>query len=207
MFEETVSGTTKGNLEILSRVPVIGQFYLAGGTAAALQLGHRISEDLDFFSREEFSADNMVSLLRGKGKLIIDKKLSDTLLGVLNGTKVSFFHYPYPMLHKFGSFLSVNLASLVDIACMKIDTIASRGLKRDFVDLYFIMENRNYKFSQLLAFFQEKYSGAKYNLNHIKKSLTYFDEADGEPGPKMLAGDFSWEKIKEFFVAETSRLS
>lgn len=206
MFEQAISETTKRNLEILSQVQIVGQFYLAGGTAAALQLGYRISEDLDFFSREEFSSDNIANLLRSKGKLIIDKKMSDTLLGNFSGTKISFFHYPYPTLHEFSSFLSVNLASLVDIACMKIDTIASRGLKRDFVDLYFIMEDRNYKLDQLLAFFQEKYSGAEYNLNHIKKSLTYFDEADGEPGPKMLIKGFSWQKIKFFFQSEVRKL-
>lgn len=206
MFEQTISKQTRSNLEILSSADFIKKFYLAGGTAAALQLGHRISEDLDFFSEKEFLPDNLIESLRSSGELIIDKKLPDTLLGGFNETKISFFHYPYPMLYEFSSFLSVDLASLVDIACMKIDTVASRGLKRDFVDLYFIMENRNYKLGQLLTFFQEKYSGVKYNLNHIKKSLIYFDETNGDPDPNILMSNYSWQKIKEFFIAEVKNL-
>lgn len=207
MFEQTITEQTRHNLEILSSEDLIGNgnFYLAGGTGAALQMGHRISEDLDFFSQKEFSTDHLVKILKGKGDLKIDKKLADTLLASFNGTKVSFFYYPYPVLENFESFLNVNLVSPIDIACMKIDSISSRGSKRDFVDLFFIAKSGK-NLSELLSLFEKKYSGAKYNMNHIKKSLIYFDDADKEPDPKMLASDFSWAKAKRFFEEEVRKI-
>lgn len=202
MFKEVVSEQTRHNLELLTGEGRLQKFYLAGGTAAALQIGHRVSEDLDFFSEAEFSVEGLITALKVLGDLIIDKKLEDTLLGNLNGTKVSFFYYPYPLIGEFGNYLGVRLASLTDIACMKIDTIASRGLKRDFIDLYYISQKTGQRLAEWLELFQRKYHGIRYNLNHIKKSLTYFENAENDPTPHMLKQDFSWRDVKQFFVEE-----
>ena len=202
MFKEAVSEQTRHNLELLTGEGRLQKFYLAGGTAAALQIGHRVSEDLDFFSETEFSVEGLITALKVLGDLIIDKKLEDTLLGNLNGTKVSFFYYPYPLIGEFGNYLGVRLASLADIACMKIDTIASRGLKRDFVDLYYISQKTGQRLADWLELFQRKYQGIRYNLNHIKKSLTYFENAEDDPIPHMLRQDFSWGDVKQFFIEE-----
>lgn len=202
MFEETITYQTRNNLEILSSKDLIRSFYLAGGTAAALQLGHRVSEDLDFFSKERFSVNGLIDILKNSGELILEKKLEDTLLASFDKTKTSFFYYPYPILESPIPFRGVSLASLIDIACMKVDSISSRGLKRDFIDLFFILKKENKSLFEILNLFEKKYAGFKYNLNHIKKSLVYFDDADREPEPKMLISEFSWPEIKIFFRNE-----
>lgn len=207
MFEKTITVETKRNLEILSSGDLIDNFYLAGGTGAALQLGHRTSEDLDFFSKDEFFIDRLINFLKESGDLKIDKKSEDTLSADFNGTRISFFYYSYPVLEIFKSFLNIKLASLIDIACMKIDSISSRGLKRDFVDLFFIVKSGEKDLSEFLSLFEIKYSKVKYNMNHIKKSLIYFDDADKEPDPKMLVSDFSWEEAKRFFEKEARKIT
>lgn len=207
MFKQTISEQTNRNLEVLSANGLLQNFYLAGGTAAALQLGHRVSEDLDFFSREIFSVDRLISRLQTRGELLTDKKLADTLLASFGGTRVSFFYYPYGLLNSFVGFEGVNLASLIDIACMKIDAISSRGIKRDFVDLFYIAKNQGQSLSDILVLFQKKYQGINYNLNHIKKSLVYFDTADNDLNPNMLIQNFSWPEIKTFFETEVKRLT
>lgn len=206
MFEQAVSKSLRQNLEILGKWPPIKDFYLAGGTAVALQIGHRISEDLDFFSRHEFEVDKLIIFLSEKGQFELDKKLEDTILGSFNGLRVSFFYYPYKLLEGFLQYGSINLASLIDIACMKIDSISSRGLKRDFVDLYFILRQISKNLNEILELFKKRYEGIEYNLHHIKKSLVYFENADNEPDPDMLVSDFSWNSIKDFFQSEIKNL-
>ena len=94
--------------------------------------------------------------------------------------------------------MKLNIASLEDIGCMKIDTISSRGKKRDFVDLFFILNNKNLSLKEFLDYFDSKYGVENFNLYHILKSLVYFEDAEKDPDLLMLA-EFSWEDLKSFF--------
>ena len=96
------------------------------------------------------------------------------------------------------------MADIKDIACMKLDAISTRGTKRDFIDLYFILQNE--ALTDVLKWFEQKYKGLQYNLTHIVKSLTYFEDAEKEVMPKMLI-DVSWLQIKQFFKEETENLA
>jgi hypothetical protein len=186
-------------LQVLSRQDFMGSFYLAGGTGCALHIGHRRSHDFDFFSGTKFENFPIQNSLRNQGQFVIDYSDSNTLVGSFNGTKISLFHYAYPLIEEAVNDLGVRVASLVDIGCMKIDAISSRGTKRDFVDLFFILKNLGVDLKAFFGYFDRKYGPDGFNRHHVLKSLVYFEDADKEPEPEMLV-DFSWAVTKRFFV-------
>ncbi|MBI5574353.1 MAG: nucleotidyl transferase AbiEii/AbiGii toxin family protein [Elusimicrobia bacterium] len=205
MFIKTVTKETRKNLAILGKSKFIQNFYLVGGTGLALQLGHRISLDLDFFTSKEFRTQDLKNKISLLGNFSITQEEENTLSGIFGGTRISFFYYRYPLLFPCKKFLNIKLAHILDIACMKIDTISSRGGKKDFIDMYFTCK-KGYKLRDILNFFKEKYKDIKYNELHILKSLDYFTDADNDPTPKMLK-DTNWTKIKLFFTNETRKIA
>jgi Nucleotidyl transferase AbiEii toxin, Type IV TA system len=172
-------------------------FYLAGGTACAIQLGHRISVDLDFFQVAQFHADELSQQLALEGITLAAEEVSPgTVKGQLAGTAVSFFHYPYPLLSTPIEWEGIRLASLIDIGLMKITAIASRGAKKDFVDLYYILQHLGSP--NVFARFSEKYPIERLDPYHYLRSLTYFEDAETEPDPRMLVL-WNWEETKDYF--------
>ena len=200
---EVISDAREAALRSLRDAKVLDRFYLAGGTGIALRFGHRLSQDLNFFAPNLFDES---SLLRQVDRLVgfsLVAKEPHTLHAVIQETKLSFLGYPYPMLFPSAQFLQVAVADSRDIACMKISAIVSRGMKRDFMDLY--ASAQQFGLGTLLQFFERKYAQTRYNRLHILKSLTFFEDADKDPMPHMLI-PIDWEQVKEFFVRQTSRL-
>lgn len=193
MYQKVINVKTKRILETIDKIKKIENFYLAGGTALALQLKHRKSIDLDWFSQKEFDVGILKKDLSFCGNLKIDLEDKQTLNCRLDDVKISFFVYPYKILFPLIDFNKIKLADERDIACMKIDAIVSRGAKKDFIDLYFLL--KKYHLEDLLDLFDKKYVGIKYNKFHLLKSLTYFDDAESEPMPEMLK-KISWKEIK-----------
>ncbi len=187
----------------LKSVPFAPSFYLAGGTGLALYLGHRRSIDLDFFSTESVDEDALLRDLHELPRLSVIAKDRHTLELHLCNTRVSFMTYPYPLLFPLKSFLEIEVADPRDIACMKMSAIAGRGSKRDFIDLYAV--SRDHRLADLLDLFQQKYKKVQYNIVHVLKSLTFFDDADKEPPPDLLI-DISWDEVKRFFASEAPTL-
>ncbi len=181
-------------------------FYLAGGTGCALHIGHRRSGDFDFFTQTEFEIFPLQNTLRNLGRFVADYSGAGTLVGRLGDTKISLFHYGYPLLEEAVDYLGMRVASLVDIGCMKIDAISSRGTKRDFVDLFFILKTLGLDLKTFFDHFEEKYGPEGFNRYHVLKSLIYFEDADQEPELEMLT-DFSWAEAKRFFVESVGGLN
>lgn len=203
MYPESISEKTRTVLEKIGQSNIGKKFYLAGGTALAIKLGHRQSIDLDWFSRENFSNTDLKKELSGLGDFVLDNESEGTINGSLDQIRVSFFCYDYSQLFPLIQFERINLADERDIAAMKIDAISSRGSKKDFIDLYFLLEK--YSLLELIDFFETKYKGIKYNKLHIFKSLVYFDDAENEPMPVMTQ-KAEWEKIKERIGVEVRKL-
>jgi len=186
----------------LSKREILQGFYLAGGTGMALHIGHRISRDLDFF-KQSFDEKTLLNALSGIDELSVVSTDRETLHLTIEGVKVSFLGYPYPLLLPSEIYSGMPVADPRDIACMKISAISGRGSKRDFVDLY--VAARRYLLKDLLDFFKTKFARINYNMVHILKSLTYFEDAEKEPMPHMLA-PILWDEIKEFFMSEVPEL-
>lgn len=204
MFVDALPAGTRANLALLAKAGLADPFYLAGGTAAALYLGHRVSVDLDFFGPDPFDSSLLVGELASLGQFRLDRIAPDTLLGELTRVKISFFRYRYPLVAEPAEALGARIASLPDIAAMKLDAISRRRTKRDFVDLFFIAQS-GLKVVEALMWYQRKYARLDVSVVHVVKSLAYFVDAELDPSPRMLV-DFSWERVKRFFEQEAKSL-
>ena len=202
---ESIPSPTQDDLEILAKTALLKDFYLAGGTGLATYLNHRDSIDLDFFSLHEFNENQLVAELAQAGTFALSVKEQGTVSGSFRETLVSFFHYPYPLLEKPVETRNVSIASIRDIACMKLDAASSRGTKKDFIDLYCIVHMTNHALPELLVSFSQKFAIIKYNLMHIKKSLLYFADAEQDPMPLMRM-PLAWETVRTFFEKEVPKL-
>ena len=179
---------------------VARSFYLAGGTALALRLGHRVSLDLDLFSatnalRAE-ERRTLLDALKASGPLKIKGAKDGTCHLDLGGTPVSLFHYDYPMLGRPQSWRGLAVASLEDIAAMKLSAVLGRGSKKDFIDLYELCQRPGLVRVMATA-------GRKFPLHadfplQAARALLHFEDAEKEPMPRML-GATPWEDIKSYF--------
>lgn len=193
MHQEALTKNTKSVLDAIGDSGIAKDFYLAGGTALALYFGHRFSVDLDWFA-EKFDYTPIFRSRLGKlGKLSIDSESEKTFNGALNGVRISFFEYPYPLIAPKNKYKeNIYLAGIPDIAAMKLETIGSRGSYKDFIDVYFLLQK--YSLKETLGFVRKKFVNIDYNEAHLLKALTYFKDAKGTPKPKMIQ-IVAWEKI------------
>jgi predicted nucleotidyltransferase component of viral defense system len=205
MFEKTLIPNAKKYLGILGHSGLLNNSYLAGGTGLALQLGHRISEDLDFFTTIDFTPRNFSSDLSKIFTFREDQTSKGTLIGSINGIRFSLFNYDYPLIYRPVEYLSLKIADIRDIAAMKIDTIGSRGLKRDFIDLYYICR-AGHELDFLFKIYEKKYRKSRPSITHIKKSLIYFEDADSDQMPRMIK-KVKWPDIKNWFQKEIIKLA
>jgi len=203
MFTTGVSPVTRHSLALLGKLNFLGQFYLAGGTACALRLGHRLSYDLDFFTQKDFVGKELLTLMRKNGDFKLDQIKKNTLLGVFENTKVSFFKYDYPVIDKLELFDGIKVAGIKDLIAMKIDAIATRGVKRDFIDLYFL--SQKIKLIDSFNYYTKKYVKQNLNLLHAVRSLTYFIDTEKDEMPEMLKS-CDWQEVKKYFLTETPKL-
>jgi predicted nucleotidyltransferase component of viral defense system len=197
MFTKALPPTTLQGLKLTKEIQGLKSAYLAGDTALTLHLGHRLSEDLDFFTPKEFSELSLISELKQKTKFTLERQAWQTIIGKIGPTKFSLFYYQYPLLKSLQKTDFVNLASLEDIAAMKLHAISDRGSKKDFFDFYHLL--KTFSLPQIFNFYDQKYSKLQEHKFHILKSLTYFEPADQEADLDLLDTSTSWPQIKTFF--------
>ena len=188
---QTVYPDTLELLKTLMRLPILGQMRLVGGTALALQYGHRRSVDLDFFGHTTEDVDELTQYLSNSIDEVVRHSCTKRIKAyMLNGIKVDIVNYDYPWIGDPIIEDGIRLASDMDIAAMKVNAIG-RGTKKDFIDVYFLL--RHFSFEDLLKLYQKKYQdGSEYRA---LLSMTYFIDADPQPMPFMFE-DVDWETIK-----------
>lgn len=188
---QTVYPDTMELLKRLMRLPILGQMRLVGGTALALQYGHRRSVDLDFFGHTTEDVDELTQYLSNSIDEVVRHSCTKRIKAyMLNGIKVDIVNYDYPWIGDPIIEDGIRLASDMDIAAMKVNAIG-RGTKKDFIDVYFLL--RHFSFEDLLKLYQKKYQdGSEYRA---LLSMTYFIDADPQPMPFMFE-DVDWETIK-----------
>lgn len=198
---ETVYPGTLGLLKKLMAFPALEDFYLVGGTALSLHLGHRISVDLDLFSNSEFDTQELVQKL--ENEISIERIIGEaknTLNLVIDNVEVDILRHNYPLIEPVSIVDGIRLLSEKDIAAMKLSAIARRGSKKDFYDIYFLLQK--YSIDDIFSFYQQKYHNKE--LFHIVKSLVYYGEADYEPQPKLLI-DIEWKDVKGFINSQAMK--
>lgn len=204
MFVNVLPRNGESVLDLLSSRHITGDFYMAGGTAASLQLGHRISYDFDFFSSREFGTTSLIQRLSSIGRFDLTGEAWGTVHGLLDDVRVSFMVYRYQLLFPTTDFRGIGVADLRDIALMKMTAISGRGSKKDFIDLYVICQ-KIISLDALLDLFKEKYSGTGYSLYHVLRSFAYFDDAERDVDPIILT-DVTWPEVKVYFREQQTRL-
>lgn len=186
-------------LELLKRLasePCMASMRLVGGTALALQYGHRQSIDLDFFATQPFDQSTILELFHQIGKCTIFTQTKNILQVELQGIKVDVVNYSnYPWIDAPILEDGITLASDKDIAAMKINAIIGRGTRKDFVDLYVLLQH--YSLSEILNFYRQRYPD--YSDYRALLSLTYFDDAESQEMPVMLIPD-EWEHMKKTII-------
>jgi predicted nucleotidyltransferase component of viral defense system len=198
LHKETIDAAT---LELLKRLmgdERLQGFVLVGGTSLALQIGHRISVDLDLFIEKEFEADELREYLERYYHLQTDYLAFATVKGEIEGVQVDCIAHAYPWLKPFVLEEGVRLASLEDICAMKLNAIAGNGTRiKDFVDVAYL--SSMFSLEQMLKFYEEKYHA---NPLMPLKGIVYFADINKNAPVKMANGKpLDWKSIEKRLLA------
>lgn len=196
--KETIYAAT---LELLKRLmgdERLQGFVLVGGTSLALQIGHRISVDLDLFTEKEFEADELREYLERNYHLQTDYLAFATVKGEIEGVQVDCIAHAYSWLKPFVLEEGVRLASLEDICAMKLNAIAGNGTRiKDFVDVAYL--SSMFSLEQMLKFYEEKYHA---NPLMPLKGIVYFADINKNAPVKMANGKpLDWKSIEKRLLA------
>jgi len=193
--------------KLLSKLGFLNKqgFYMAGGTALALQIGHRTSLDFDFYTEEKFDPKKLREKFDKKFKKVQEIYIAEDILGLdADGIKMSFFRYSYRLIRSYVQMEDICLASKEDIAAMKILAISQRGKRRDFIDMYFLI--KEFGLREIIEFTKEKYP--MFNIYVGLQGLLYFKDADEDSEKqrfKMLQ-KADWRGIKKYIIREVNFL-
>ncbi|MEJ0104030.1 MAG: nucleotidyl transferase AbiEii/AbiGii toxin family protein [Bacteroidota bacterium] len=170
-------------LQQLQAIPELKEFYLVGGTALALQLGHRNSIDIDLFTRNNFEPGDIENALTNQFTFSATLARKGTLLAVVNSIKTDFIKHDYELLYSPITEEGISFLSKEDIAAMKFHAIIQSGKRlKDFIDIYFLLQHFSMK--QMIDFFSAKY---KYSNPMIAmKAVNFFDDIDENIDPPKL---------------------
>lgn len=194
LHKETVSRSTLELLNTLINDPPLSDFFLVGGTALSLQIGHRISIDLDFFCLDDFDENDMLIRLEEKYAFRADFQAKNTLKGQIDGVKIDFITHKYPLVSPLLVEEKVRIAGLEDIAAMKLNAIAGNGTRlKDFIDLAYLSVHLTC--AQIIDAYQNKYSTR--NPVMVMKAMDYFNDIDFNEPIKMTDKNYSWKKIEK----------
>lgn len=201
LFWNTVTENMRLVLSGFTQSKLGDRFYLAGGTALSLQIGHRLSVDLDFFSPTE----DIPNIRTGLEKALapFNTTLADSSWGNLvylaRNVRVGFYGYGYSLVAPLIETKEARLASIEDIALMKLDALLSRSARKDFYDLYFICQSTPLR--QILNRAPQKYPSVRDFEAQTVKRLVYFENAEVEANPSMLQ-HVDWQTVKEYFIQQ-----
>lgn len=203
-------GLAKKQLNVLkqlgSNVQARG-YYLGGGTALAIYFGHRISVDFDWFIPIQMGDALLLAqeLRNAKLDFITEQIAPGTLHGSISQIRVTFLEYKYPLLKSpvYWDEMNCSLASLEDLACMKLSAVAQRGARKDFCDIY-ALGTKHIPLKNMLNLYSKKFN--IQDLSHILYGLAYFDDAESERMPRML-WNVKWAEIKRTILGWVKELS
>ncbi len=205
MYSEAISDSIWELLRRLNSIPDTKSCYLGGGTALALQLGHRKSDDLDFFMREQFDPLSVASSDALEGlEVVITNQAARHVELMIQSIKVDFIRerlpLKFPLIPLDAQIENLTMADARDIGRMKLLSVGSRGTKKDFVDLYCLTREKIALDSLIMTAMEENH-GVKYSKLLFLKGLVDFEEAEREPELSMI-WDVSWEEVKKSLVKE-----
>jgi hypothetical protein len=194
LYEETVDASILELLKSLQSKEYLKGFYLTGGTALALYLGHRRSVDIDLFSDFEFDTARMLENISHDFRFELLYSSANTLRGSIRDIKTDIIAHRYPYIKEPVTDNNYYVLSLEDIIAMKLNAIMTSGQRiKDFIDIYFLLEK--YGIDEMLNFYKSKYNQGNDAL--VLKSLIYFEDADISDWPVMIKNPLlKWDDVK-----------
>ena len=191
----TIEPHTLELLRGLMQEAALSELRLVGGTALALQYGHRSSVDLDLFGKIDIDGYELQSILSKYGVLKVENETKIIHQYYIDNIKVDVVNYPFEWISPIIEEDGIRLASPIDIAAMKMNAIEGRGTKKDFIDMYMLLQH--YSLKEIIAFYQQKYPN--YSIFRALRSLTYFEDAEDQFMPRMFIED-TWENMKLYIT-------
>lgn len=198
----TVAESTLELLKSLQSEPELSSAILVGGTALSLQIGHRESDDLDLFSVEPLDMMAIQSLLLNKYAFSPSVIEENTLIGFVNGVKIDVIYHPFPWLKEAVTEEGMRIASVSDIAAMKMHAIINSGKRpKDFVDIAFL--SMYFSYNEIKRLLLKRYPA--YDPIMADKAIIYFGDIDSllVPGIKMIGYVFDFDLIRKRIVKMT----
>jgi hypothetical protein len=185
-------------LKDLMKDKQLDDFFLVGGTALSLRINHRISIDLDFFSLKEFDENVLLNYLESRRSFKLDSLAKHTVKGKIDQVIVDFITHAYPLVKNIQLIEGVRLASLEDIAAMKLNAIVGNGTRvKDFIDIAYLSSHLSLK--EMLDAYEHKYSSRNQVL--VLKSLSYFNDINQNEPIQLLDAVYKWDPIKTRILA------
>jgi len=201
MHFEALASNTRRVLTLLSGAASPRGFSLGGGTGLALHMGHRLSVDLDWFTRERFDPMVLRAELPADENTIVTGTAANTLHATVSGVKVDFLRYDYPLLEPPELQDGVSILSVRDIAAMKLSAVTNRGAKKDFYDIAWLL--RSHSLPELLGWYETKFQG--FDTFAVIRSLTWFEDAKRDPDPVVLQ-PLEWAEVQKVVAAAVENL-
>lgn len=209
LFWNALAADTRETFTVLASLPVPAEFYLAGGTALALQIGHRISRDLDFFTADNLlepaERTQLAQALQNVQPTAIRHESNGQLFATVKGVEVSFIHQHHTLLFPTLEANGIQLAQPVDIGLMKLAAIKDRGTRRDFVDLYCLRHVA--PLAMMFELLSRKYHDRPDFSVHLAYALSYFEDAEADPRQLQLLQPVNWKAVKQYALDGARLLS
>jgi hypothetical protein len=192
----TIESNTLELLKQLMLMPELRNCFLVGGTSLALQLGHRHSIDIDLFTHHPFESNSLVEILKNHFEVQPITIKDVILICVVNGIKLDCVYFRYPSAFPLLEIDRIRMADIRDIAPMKLDAITKRGSKKDFIDMYYIVQK--YSLKEILTWYQNMFNHS--TSFHVIRSLSYFEDAENEIMPIVFDKLLEWDMVKERMI-------
>lgn len=202
LHKETVDPTTLELLNQLQQTEYLKGFYLVGGTALALKMGHRKSVDLDLFSNFSFNAVQLLENLSADFSYTLFFSANNTLKGSISQVQIDIMAHRYPLVEDPEVIENISMLSIQDIAAMKLNAISVSGQRvKDFIDIYYLLEM--YSIEEMIGFYKKKY--LQYNEANVLKSLCWFEDVDLSDWPVMIkTPKLRWGTVTKTIIEATS---
>ena len=185
-----------GTLSLLRRLAAderLEAHFLVGGTALALEYGHRLSVDLDLFTREPFDSDRLSAYASQRYGFRVSDKFRNGLMGFIDGVKVDFIRHDYPLVEPLLTEEGIARAHPLDIAAMKLNAISGNGTRvKDYYDMYVLLEH--FSLDDMLRAYEVKYPNSGAQI--AAKSVAYFDDIDFDYEPALMVDPIDFGLVR-----------
>ncbi len=204
MFKEVLNNNQKKLLPLIKQF--YQDFYLAGGTAIALQMGHRRSIDFDLFINKPINTKKIVNIIKQK-KYTIDATIEESreeLTVIINGVKVTFLEYPFKIKSPLNLDKIITMPDVLTLSAMKAYSLGRRSKWKDYVDLYFILKGL-FTIKEISKTAEKIFEGA-FNEKLFREQLAYFDDVDFSEEIEYVLKKVDDKVIKKYLTAISTEI-